>query len=27
MGGMSDKDMNAMKLNVKSVKMVSASCP
>ncbi len=27
MAGMSDKDMKAMKLNVKSVKMVSASCP
>ena len=27
MAGMSDKDTKAMKLNVKSVKMVSASCP
>ncbi len=27
MAGMPDKDMNPMKLNVKSVKMVSASCP
>ena len=26
MGGMSDKDMKPMKLNVKSVKMTSASC-